>query len=230
MFFINHTDIGDGSAAIIEIEGPLNSDSSPDFDDYVSKLADNNVIHLLLDMKNLDFISSEGIGAALMLQKSIARKNGTAVFFNLNYEITALFKLLGFDRIFTIASDRADALQILDRHMELFQKDKNPHKPAAAATDNFTLSEDESPLSENRLHESDPDSFTVFEDINEDISEKGDILPEGYENDDTFVIECVKCRSLIRIKESGEQLCPHCSAEFTVTDNKQAIFRIKEIQ
>ncbi len=224
MFFINHTDIGEGSAAIIEIEGPLNSDSAPDFDDYVSKLADNNVIHLLLDMKNLNFISSEGIGAALMLQKSINSKNGAAVFFNLNYEITSLFKLLGFDRLFTIASDRADALQILDRHMELFQKDRTAQNSGITAGNDFTPFEDESSLPDSGFSESDSDSFTVFEDTAED----DDILADN-EKDETFIIECVKCRSLIRINESGDQLCPHCSAEFTVTDDKQAVFRIKEI-
>ena len=229
MFFINHTDISEGSAAIIEIEGPLNSDSAPDFDDYVSKLADNNVIHLLLDMKNLDFISSEGIGAALMLQKSINSKNGAAVFFNLNYEITSLFKLLGFDRLFTIASDRADALQILDRHMELFQKERTDHNSGTAAGNDFTPFADESSIPDSGFSESDSDSFTVFEDITEDTEEEDDDILNGNENDETFIIECVKCRSLIRIKESGDQLCPHCSAEFTVTDDKQAVFRIKEI-
>ena len=53
MFFINHTEIGEGSSAIIEIEGPLNSESTPDFDDYIIKLVDNNIIYLLIDMKNL---------------------------------------------------------------------------------------------------------------------------------------------------------------------------------
>jgi anti-anti-sigma factor len=227
MFFINHTDICEGSAAIIEIEGPLNSDSAPDFDDYVSKLSDNNVIHLLLDMKNLDFISSEGIGAALMLQKSINSKNGAAVFFNLNYEIISLFKLLGFDRLFTIASDRADALQILDRHMELFQKDKTAQNSGAAAGNDLKQFDDDLSLPGSEFSES--DSFTVFEDITEDTAEDDDDISTDNEKDESFIIECVKCRSLIRIKESGEQLCPHCSAEFTVTGDKQAVFRIKEI-
>jgi len=219
MFFINHTEIGEGSAAIIEIEGPLNSDSAPDFDDYVNKLADNNVIYLLLDMKNLHFISSEGIGAALMLQKSINRENGLAVFFNLNYEITSLFKLLGFDKLFTIASDRADALQILDRHMELFQKESPAQRSDKGITEVHPSFEERSSILEEDLQ--DDDSFTVFEDP-EDSAENEDI-------DESFVIECVKCRSLIRIRETGDQLCPYCSAEFTVTDEKQAIFRVKEI-
>lgn len=219
MFFINHTDIGDGSAAIIEIEGPLNSNSAPDFDDYVCKLADNNVIYLLIDMKNLGFISSEGIGAALMLQKSINEKNGFVVFFNLNHEITSLFRLLGFDRVFTIASDRADALQILDRHMELFPADlKKGHQ--AVSEQNVPGSRMDE-LDESQFEKLDSDSFTILEDeLEADYSE------ESFES---FVIECIKCRSLIRIKERGEQLCPYCNAEFTVSSDRKAVFKIREM-
>jgi len=220
MFFINHTDIGEGSAAIIEIEGPLNSDSAPDFDDYVSKLADNNVVHLLLDMRNLNFISSEGIGATLMLQKSINKKNGLVIFFNLNNEISLLFKLLGFDKLLTIASDRADALQILDRHMELFQKETSSQNSDEEITEKYPSFDETSSILEKDLQED--DSFSVFEDEEE--------TPESIEEDDSFIIECVKCSSLIRIKESGDQLCPYCSAEFTVTDDKKAVFRVKDIQ
>jgi len=220
MFFINHTDIGEGSAAIIEIEGPLNSDSAPDFDDYVSKLADNNVAHLLLDMRNLNFISSEGIGATLMLQKSINKKNGLVIFFNLNNEISLLFKLLGFDKLLTIASDRADALQILDRHMELFQKETSSQNSDEEITEKYPSFDETSSILEKDLQED--DSFSVFEDEEE--------TPESIEEDDSFIIECVKCSSLIRIKESGDQLCPYCSAEFTVTDDKKAVFRVKDIQ
>jgi len=213
MFFINHTDIGEGSAAIIEVEGPLNSDSTPDFDDYISKLTDNNIIYLLLDMKNLNFISSEGIGATLMIQKIINEKNGLAVFFNLNYEIASLFKLLGFDSVFTIASDRADALHILDKHMELF-----PPGTEFRNSENIKIK---------------PEPSSREESIEQEIelldSESLTEIKENETNFESFVIECIKCRSLIRIKESGEQLCPYCNAEFSVTDRNKAVFQMNEI-
>lgn len=213
MFFINHTDLGENSAVIIEIEGPLNSDSAPDFDDYITKLIDNNIIYLLLDMKNLKFISSEGIGAILMIQKTVAERNGIAIFFNINYEIGSLFKLLGFDKLFTITDSRADALHILDRHMELFpgkvKSDKTEHME-----NDIIFSHD---MGHKELHEEVPnlESFEILED--DDVMFK------------PFIIECVKCRSLIRIKESGDQLCPYCSADFSVTEEKKAVFKVKDI-
>jgi anti-anti-sigma factor len=223
MFFINHTDIGDGSAAIIEVEGPLNSDSTPDFDDYIVKLMNNNVIYLLLDMQNLTYISSEGIGATLMIQKSLNEKNGLAVFFNLNYEITSLFKLLGFDTIFTIADDRASALHILDKRMEL--------SPPAKTAGNFDdMENEELSFPEDRYSPSDAGiSGTDDFEISDDFSVIEDNEEEEKNTFESFVIECIKCNSLIRVKESGDQLCPYCSAEFTVNDGKKAVFKMKDI-
>lgn len=217
MFFINHNEIGEGAAVIIEIEGPLNSESSPDFDDYTWKLIDNNIVYILMDMDKLSFISSEGIGAVLLLQKSVHDKNGLIIFYNLNNEVASLFKLLGFDKVFTIAEDRADALQILDRHMELHQ------------TSPGIISED----TETRSH---PEVRGITGEISEFIEEDNGVetiideppAAAGTDNDDgefkPFVIECIKCKSLIRINERGDQMCPSCNTEFKVTDENKAEF------
>lgn len=219
MFFINHTEIGESSSAIIEIDGPLNSDTTPDFDDYITNLVENNIIYLLLDMLNLKFISSEGIGAVLMIQKNISDKNGLAVFFNLNYETASLFKLLGFDKVFTIAEDRADALNILDRHMELFP-------PGTPSRDFSRINDKENSFFDDVSEKSEPG---IPEPETFDIPESFDLEEDYKPSFEPFVIECVKCSSLIRIKESGDQLCPFCNTEFTVDDEKKAVFKIKEV-
>jgi anti-anti-sigma factor len=210
MFFINHIDFGKDSTSIIEMDGELTSESSPDFDEYIGKLLDNNVIYMLIDMKNVGYISSEGIGALLMVQKKISKKSGLVIFFNLNNEISSLFRLLGFDKVLTIASDRADALQILDKHIELFYS-KDPY-------DNNDFDFIEQKDKEDKpaqLNVKLPKSKPVVKEENEINSFKN------------FVIECIKCNSLIRINEFGDHLCPFCSAEFTVTDEKKAVFKIK---
>ena len=208
MFFINHIDFGKDSTSIIEMDGELTSESSPDFDEYIGKLLDNNVIYMLIDMKNVGYISSEGIGALLMVQKKISKKSGLVIFFNLNNEISSLFRLLGFDKVLTIASDRADALQILDKHIELFySKDLN----------------NDFDFIEQKDKEDKPAQLNVkLEKPKPVVKEETEI--NLFKN---FVIECIKCNSLIRINEFGDHLCPFCSAEFTVTDEKKAVFKIK---
>ena len=48
MFFINHKEIEHGKAAIVEIEGPLNSESGTDFDDYTKKLIENETLFIIV--------------------------------------------------------------------------------------------------------------------------------------------------------------------------------------
>ena len=239
MFFINHIDFGKDSASIIEMEGQLNSESSPDFDEYIDKLLENDVIYILIDMKNLNYISSEGIGAVLMIQKKINVKNGIAVFFNLNFEVSSLFKLLGFDKVLTVASNRAEALQILDKHIELFPKKREQYahndfvstkqkakKPEPASL-NTELPKSKPSVKEYNEHK-EHNEHKRFNEYNEhkeynEYNEYNEI--NSFE---TFVIECIRCDSLIRINDFGDHRCPFCDAQFTVTDDKKAVFKIKE--
>ena len=221
MFFINHIDFGKDSASIIEMDGQLNSESSPDFDEYIDKLLHNNVIYMLIDMKNLNYVSSEGIGAVLMIQKRISEKNGIAIFFNLNFEVFSLFRLLGFDRVLTIASNRADALQILDKHIELF-----PDKAEEYAYNDFELSEQKDKEKKEAPAPLNLELPKPKARVNEDRARLNDDFKiNSFEN---FVVECIKCDSLIRINDFGDYRCPFCDAPFTVTEEKKAVFKIKE--
>ena len=210
MFFINHIDFGKDLTSIIEIDGELTSESSPDFDEYIGQLLENNIIYMLIDMKNLSYISSEGIGALLMVQKRIGERNGFAIFFNLNFEVFSLFRLLGFDKVLTIAPNRAEALQILDKHIELFHSKEEPYDYNDLDFIEQKDEVDESASLNVKFQKSKP--FEKDDKIN------------SFEN---FIIECIKCNSLIRINEFGDHLCPFCDAEFTVTDEKRAVFKIK---
>ena len=229
MFFINHIDFGKDSASIIEMDGQLNSDSSPDFDEYIDKLLENNVVYMLIDMKNLNYVSSEGIGAVLMIQKRISEKNGIAIFFNLNFEVFSLFRLLGFDRVLTIASNRADALQILDKHIELF--------PAAGGQyvyDEFVLNEQKDEVKgKDSAKEKKKEPAALNSELPKPmarVNKDRERLNDDFEitSFENFVVECIRCDSLIRINDFGDYRCPFCDAPFTVTEEKKAVFRIKE--
>ncbi|HOP63302.1 MAG TPA: STAS domain-containing protein [Spirochaetota bacterium] len=221
MFFINHKEIENGKAAIVELEGPLNSETSPDFEDYIKKLIENETVFILIDMKKLSFISSEGIGAALMLHKRITDKNGNVIFCNLNGEVTGLFRLLGFDRVFSIADTISGALDMIE--------DKIDNRSAGITrTEAIGISADSSEEEEELIP---PDSdFTDFEEPelqDEDFEfDSGEMSEDDIE---PFVIECLKCGSLVRVREKGEHICPFCEVEFNVSEDGKALFKIDEI-
>ena len=116
---INHAEILDNKVAVVEIDGPLDSHTSPDFEEYINQILAKSILFILFDAGKMTYVSSEGIGLLLFLQRKISEANGFFVLFNLSGEILTLYRLLGFDKVFRIAESRADALQIMDRQMEL---------------------------------------------------------------------------------------------------------------
>lgn len=220
MFFINHTEIIEGSAVIIEIEGPLNSETSTGFEEYINRLLENNIIHIILDASRLSFLSSEGIGVILLVQKIISGKNGSMILASLSHETETLFRLLGFLEVFKTCRDRAEALKTLDRQIEL-KKDKSGSSGSAAATQSYEPEETAKAADISTPARGPERVSPVFIDETPGIlgGKKSD--PQSFE---AFVIKCVNCSSLIRINEKGPHICPECSAEFEVTGPGSAVF------
>lgn len=205
MFFIKHTELGNSRTALLEIEGPLNSETSPDLEEYLDKLIDNDIVYLLIDSHKISFISSEGIGIVLLLQRKISSRNGMAVFFGLPDEILQLFGLLGFDKVLSIAAERDEALEIIEKKIEL-----DGHTGSITA---------ESPAKDVTGDKNENDDAIPKAAVS--LSESHEIKP--------FVIECIKCSSLVRVSMKGDHYCPYCSAPFTVSGEGNAMFRINNI-
>lgn len=207
MFFITHTETGNSNTAVIDIDGPLNSETSSDFEEYTSKLAGNGIINLLINSGKINFISSEGIGAVLFLHRKISSMNGVVVFFSLGREISILFHLLGFDRLINIVPDMESALE--------FAGDKSRGGAGAESPQPMVPGNN---LRGSAEYRHPPSSRAADEPRGDDHAA---IRP--------FVIECVKCSSPVRVSMKGEHYCPYCSAPFTVSGEGNAIFRINDI-
>jgi anti-anti-sigma factor len=208
MFIIDHTEALDGTVTIVEVKGPLNSETSAAFEEYINKLLDMGKIFILLNAKNLEYISSDGIGLILYIQKKISSNNGYLILFNNPDEINTLYTLLGFNKIFTIVKTQEDALQVMEKQIEL----RDSSVPTAHE-DTFIsdFSDTYEPL--------------TLEEIGEEKSTDVPDTSEGSVEFDTPIIsECSECKSLIRIKRSGAYLCPDCHKEFLVQKDKTIIF------
>jgi len=209
MFFIKHTELDNSSTALLEIEGPLNSETSSDFEEYVSKLLDNGIIYLLVDAMDISFISSEGIGVVILIQKRITSLGGTVVYFNFSSEISALFKLLGFEKVLSIASGRDEALLLIEKRVEL-----------GGEAGSFSTGK-------HSREEETREGKKGIEDMPETHASKYPFNPDPDELE-SFVIQCAKCSSYIRVHRRGEHYCPYCSAAFSVNDDGNAVFKMTE--
>lgn len=192
---ITHSEIQDRRVAVVEIDGPLESRSSPDFEGYINQLLGKKIIFILFDAKKMQYVSSEGIGLLLLLQKKIAEANGFFILFSLADETATLFGLLGFDKVFRIAESRADALQIMDRQIELRERGDAVGTEAAPAA----------------IREPEPSPPAAPAGINEPSPSVSAAADSG-----TRVVECSNCKTRIRVYSDGDYLCPHCKNSFSV--------------
>jgi anti-anti-sigma factor len=241
---INHTDMHDRNAAVVDIQGPLDSFTSPGCEDYINALLGKNTLSILLDAKDLKYVSSEGIGLLLLLRKKISESKGYFLLFNLSDEIMTLFRVLGFDRIFRVAVSRTAALQMLDHLVDT---------GGGGAEDNAGGSNAADVSVGGAVHETGPgpdaanvvicgscgssvrvngdgsylcpecnSEFTVagqrivFKGVDAEIKAGADFAP--------LVVECAACKALIRVSRSGSYRCPDCDARFTVAGDQSVLF------
>ncbi len=204
MVFINHTETIKDKIVVIEINGALSSETSAGFEEYIDQLLANKKVLIIIDARNLEFVSSVGIGAVLYTQKKIMANNGFIVICNLSEEITSLYKLLGFDKVFEIASTKEDAVQIMEKQLELRSGDQPVDETADAEATYYE--EDEA---------GEIDDYEPVIDEEEEIAE--------FEN--PIILECPECKCMIRINRIGSYICPDCKAEFSVDEDQTVTFK-----
>lgn len=93
---INHAD-----QLVVQLKGRLDTVTSVDFTEAVNKedVKENVVV---VDMKELEYISSAGLRALLALKKKLAPQGKILEIHNLNPVCQEVFKVTGFNNILTV--------------------------------------------------------------------------------------------------------------------------------
>ena len=86
---------------IIKLNGRLDTTTSIKLDERIKEeeIKENNVI---LDFKELEYISSAGLRTLLQLKKNLASENKTLEIHNINAVVKEVFNVTGFKNILTI--------------------------------------------------------------------------------------------------------------------------------
>lgn len=84
----------------IYISGRVDTTTAPDLSEYLKDTL-NGVQELVLDLKEVDYISSAGLRVILFAQKTMNSQGSMAVA-NVNNDIMETFELTGFTDILTI--------------------------------------------------------------------------------------------------------------------------------
>ena len=90
----------EGTKLTAAFEGRLDTNTTPQAEKELADSLDN-VNELVLDFKNLDYISSAGLRLLLMLQKKM-NNQGSMTIINANDMVKEIFEVTGFSEILTI--------------------------------------------------------------------------------------------------------------------------------
>lgn len=97
---INH-----GEQLVIALKGRLDTVTSVEFTDALAKEEFKESV-VVIDMKELEYISSAGLRALLALKKTLAASNKELEIHNLNPVCQEVFKVTGFNNVLTVKQSK----------------------------------------------------------------------------------------------------------------------------
>ncbi|HHW12377.1 MAG TPA: anti-sigma factor antagonist [Firmicutes bacterium] len=103
-----------GRVLTVQVSGELDLSTSPTFRNRIEEELGHNqeINHLILDLKETSFVDSSGLGAILGRYKSIAQRNGKLTAVNVPPHLQRLFELSGLLKVMTICSSLEEAQNI----------------------------------------------------------------------------------------------------------------------
>lgn len=100
----------ENGTTVVEIEGKMNTESSPEAEKYINKLLDEGATNILFNLEHLDFIASTGLRVILSTGKKLAKVGGKLTICNPNLTVTDVLKMSGFSKMFNVFDTEEEAL------------------------------------------------------------------------------------------------------------------------
>jgi len=95
---------------IFEIFGRINADNAKDFENVLIQSFEEGVTKMLIDLTNLEYISSSGLRVLLSIAKKIG-ESGFIYLCSLQPQVAQIFSISGFNNIFPVYENKEAALK-----------------------------------------------------------------------------------------------------------------------
>jgi anti-anti-sigma factor len=95
---------------VIRVKGRMDVVSAPEFEAMCARHIDEGESALLVDFGGLEYISSAGLRALLVIAKKLKSKNGSISFFSLTPVVERVFSISGFGSMFTLYDSLQSAI------------------------------------------------------------------------------------------------------------------------
>lgn len=96
---------------ILRLDGRMDAATSSILEKKIQTFLDQNLVHLLLDFTDVDYLSSAGMRVLLAAFKKVKAKHGVFALFSLSDDVSEIVRLAGFDKILPIFPNEKEALQ-----------------------------------------------------------------------------------------------------------------------
>lgn len=101
------------SINVLGLQGRLDAATSGSLDEKLTALVDAGEAKVLVDCRELDYISSAGLRVLLAAAKQFKKLEGSIALSTLNPNVKQVFEISGFTSIFPIYATREEAVQAL---------------------------------------------------------------------------------------------------------------------
>ena len=103
----------DGQVVVHRIAGRIDTSTSPAVEAAIkAKLAEDST-RILLDMREVTYVSSAGLRVVLLVAKQAKAANGSLALFGLQPSVREVFDISGFGKIIPIAASEAEARAVI---------------------------------------------------------------------------------------------------------------------
>jgi anti-sigma B factor antagonist len=106
-----------GDCAVLRVAGEIDVYTAPELRQRVISLIDDGALHIIADLRAVDFLDSTGLGALVGSLKRVRMREGSLDLVTNGGRILQVFKLTGLTRVFALHSSVPDAITA-DRHWQ----------------------------------------------------------------------------------------------------------------
>lgn len=103
----------ENNAIVVTINGRLDAVTAPEYGKRIRELVDGGNTNFVVDFEQLDYISSAGLRALLLMAKLLKEKDGRMCFANVKGNVRSVFDMSGFFSIFKAEDSVAAALSVI---------------------------------------------------------------------------------------------------------------------
>jgi anti-sigma B factor antagonist len=96
--------------SVIELKGYLDAHTAPDLETAFQKLMTENKFNIVVNCRDLSYISSAGLGVFMAYVEDVRKNKGDIKLTNMTPKVYNVFDLLGFPILYEIFKDEQEAV------------------------------------------------------------------------------------------------------------------------